>query len=248
MTRSRFMKKLSFIVLSVLLLMAACITLAACGDETGEKVSLTVAEGTVYSHGEQTVELTFSSTENGAYTFEEDIDASDVTVSDGLAGKTVTEVVRADGSTLRVTLSGTVTGEVGSEGSLGSIVVSGGISENATGTALVYVYIPQMMAESVSDSNIGEKHTCRSTFVLPYGTFNEEYVSDEYITLPDNNGTLEVSLADGKLKVTVKDYTPSDEYPKPVVRIAPEVTTFNKELYVYIGRATLGVGSGWDLV
>lgn len=241
------MKKYLCLVLSIMLA-AVCMVLTACGDETGEEISLTVAEGTVYSHGEQTVELTFSSTESGAYTFEEDIDVSDVTVSGGLAGKTVTEVVRADDSTLRVTLSGTVTDEVGSEGVLGSIVVSGGISENATGTALVYVYIPQMMAEGVSSSNIGEKYRFSSTFTLPYGAFIEEYVNAENIVLPDTNGTLEVGLTDGKLSIRVTDFIRSENYAYPVVCIAPEVTTFNKELYVYIGRATLGVGSGYDLV
>lgn len=240
------MKKFLCVLLSVMLA-AACLVFAACGDKTGEEISLTVAEGTLYSHGKQTVELTFSSAESGAYTFEEDIDAADVTVSGGLAGKTVTEVARADDSTLRVTLSGTVTGEVGNEGVLGSIVVSGGISENATGTALVNVYIPQMMAESVSSSNIGEKSRFSSTFTLPYGAFIEEYVGAENIVLPDTNGTLEVGLTDGKLHIRVKDFRPQG-YAYPFVRIAPEVTTFNKELYVYIGRATLGVGSGYDLV
>lgn len=169
-------------------------------------------------------------------------------MSGGLAGKTVTEATRADDSTLRVTLSGTVTGEVGNEGVLGLIVVSGGISENATGTALVNVYIPQMMAESVSSSNIGVKYRFSSTFTLPYGAFIEEYAGAENISLPDTNGTLEVGLTDGKLHIRVKDFIRPQEYAYPVVRIAPEVTTFNKELYVYIGRATLGVGSGYDLV
>ena len=132
---------------------------------------------------------------------------------------------------------------------LGSIVVSGGISENATGTALVNVYIPQMMAESASYSNIGEKYRFSSTFTLPYGTFIEEYAGAENIVLlPDTNGTLEVGLADGKLHIRVKDFTRPQGDAYPFVRIAPEVTTFNKELYVYIGRATLGVGSGYDLV
>ena len=131
---------------------------------------------------------------------------------------------------------------------LGSIVVSGGISENATGTALVNVYIPQMMAESVSSSNIGEKYRFSSTFTLPYGAFIEEYVGAENIVLPDTNGTLEVGLTDGKLNIRVTDFIRLQEYAYPVVRIAPEVTTFNKELYVYIGRATFGVGSGYDLV
>ena len=241
------MKKFLCALLSVMLA-AACLVFAACGDKTGEEISLTVAEGTLYSHGKQTVELTFSSAESGAYTFEEDIDAADVTVSGGLAGKTVTEATRADDHTLRVTLSGTVTGEVGNEGVLGSIVVSGGISENATGTALVNVYIPQMMAEGVSSSNIGEKYRFSSTFTLPYGAFIEEYVGAENIVLPDTNGTLEVGLTDGKLNIRVTDFIRLQEYAYPVVRIAPEVTTFNKELYVYIGRATFGVGSGYDLV
>lgn len=230
------------------MLAAACLVFAACGDKTGEEISLTVAEGTLYSHGKQTVELTFSSAESGAYTFEEDIDAADVTVSGGLAGKTVTEATRADDHTLRVTLSGTVTGEVGNEGVLGSIVVSGGISENATGTALVNVYIPQMMAESVSSSNIGEKSRFSSTFTLPYGAFIEEYAGAENIVLLDTNGTLEVGLTDGKLHIRVKDFIRPQGDAYPFVRIAPEVTTFNKELDVHIGRATFGVGSGYDLV
>ena len=241
------MKKFLCVLLSVMLA-AACLVFAACGDKTGEQISLTAAEGTLYSHGKQTVELTFSSEESGAYTFEEDIDVADVTVSGGLAGKTVTEVIRADDHTLRVTLSGTVTGKTESTGTLGSIVVSGGISENATGTALVYVYIPQMMAESVSSSNIGEKSRFSSTFTLPYGAFIEEYAGAENISLPDTNGTLEVGLTDGKLHIRVTDFIRSQEYAYPVVRIAPEVTTFNKELYVYIGRSTFGVGSGYDLV
>lgn len=241
------MKKFLCALLSVMLA-AACLVFAACGDKTGEEISLTVAEGTLYSHGKQTVELTFSSAESGAYTFEEDIDAADVTVSGGLAGKTVTEATRADDHTLRVTLSGTVTGEVGNEGVLGSIVVSGGISENATGTALVNVYIPQMMAESVSSSNIGEKSRFSSTFTLPYGAFIEEYAGAENIVLLDTNGTLEVGLTDGKLHIRVKDFIRPQGDAYPFVRIAPEVTTFNKELDVHIGRATFGVGSGYDLV
>lgn len=241
------MKKFLCALLSVML-EAACLVFAACGDKTGEEISLTVAEGTLYSHGKQTVELTFSSAESGAYTFEEDIDAADVTVSGGLAGKTVTEATRADDHTLRVTLSGTVTGEVGNEGVLGSIVVSGGISENATGTALVNVYIPQMMAESVSSSNIGEKSRFSSTFTLPYGAFIEEYAGAENIVLLDTNGTLEVGLTDGKLHIRVKDFIRPQGDAYPFVRIAPEVTTFNKELDVHIGRATFGVGSGYDLV
>lgn len=80
------MKKCLCAPLSIMLA-AGCVVLTACGDATGEEISLTVAEGTVYSHGEQTIELTFSSAESGAYTFEEDIDAADVTVSGGLAGK-----------------------------------------------------------------------------------------------------------------------------------------------------------------
>ncbi len=241
------MKKFLCALLSVMLA-AACLVFAACGDKTGEQISLTAAEGTLYSHGKQTVELTFSSAESGAYTFEEDIDVADVTVSGGLAGKTVTEVARADDSTLRVTLSGTVTGKTESTGTLGSIVVSGGISENATGTALVYVHIPQMMAEGASSSNIGEKYRFSSTFTLPYGAFIEEYAGAENISLPDTNGALEVGLTDGKLHIRVTDFIRSQEYAYPFVRIAPEVTTFNKELDVYIGRATLGVGSGYDLV
>lgn len=34
----------------------------------------------------------------------------------------------------------------------------------------------------------------------------------------------------------------------PAVRIAAEVTTFHKDLYVYVGVPAMGQGSGYDLV
>ena len=105
-----------------------------------------------------------------------------------------------------------------------------------------------MTTSGVSSSNIGGLHNYSSTFVLPYGSFVEEYVNTEYITLPDTNGTLEVSLTEGALYVRVKGFTLSEGVSYPVVRIAAAVTTFNKDLYVYVGLAGTGQGSGYDLV
>ena len=77
----------------------------------------------------------------------------------------------------------------------------------------------------------------------------EENVDTDHITLPDANGTLEVSLTEGGgLHVSVKGFVRTEESSYPVVRIAAEVTTFNKELYVYVGVAAVGQGGGYDLV
>ena len=51
-----------------------------------------------------------------------------------------------------------------------------------------------------------------------------------------------------KLKVKVNDAIPSGKGRLPVVRIALEVTSSNKERYAYVGRTTFGVGFGYDLV
>lgn len=240
------MKKLSILLLTALFAVM-CVTLVACGGE-GESVALS-ASNNLYSHGEQTVKITFSSTESGEHVFEEDISVSDVAVGDGLVGKEVVSVVYESSTTVSVTLSGTVTGAVGSQGLLGYISVNGGISDRATGTAYLTVYKPQMTTNTSSSSNIGSLHSYSSTFLLPYGSFVEEYVNTEYITLPDTNGTLEVSLTgEGGLYVRVKDFTLSEGVSYPAVRIAAEVTTFDKELYVYVGVPAMGQGGGYDLV
>lgn len=240
------MKKLSILLLTALFAVM-CVTLVACGGE-GESVALS-ASNNLYSHGEQTVKITFSSTESGEHVFEEDISVSDVAVGDGLVGKEVVSVVYENSTTISVTLSGTVTETVGSEGLLGYIAVNGGISDKVTGTAYLTVYKPQMTTSASSSSNIGSLHNYSSTFVLPYGSFVEEYVNTEYITLPDTNGTLEVSLTgDGELYVRVKGFTLSEGVSYPAVHIAAEVTTFNKELYVYVGVPAMGQGGGYDLV
>lgn len=240
------MKKVFYIVLSALLA-AMCMTLAACGAE-GESVALS-ASNNVYSHGEQTVQIKFSSSAGEGYVFEENISVSDISVGDGLVGKEVVSVSCVDASTISVTLSGTVTGTVGNEGLLGYIAVNGGISDRATGTAYLTVYKPQMMTSGTSSSNIGDLHNYSSTFTLPYGSFVEEYVNAEHITLPDANGTLEVRLTEeGELYIRVKNFTLSEGVSYPVVHIAAEVTTFNKEMYVYVGVPAIGQGSGYDLV
>lgn len=240
------MKRLSLMLHSALLA-AMCIIFVACGGE-GESIALSASDN-VYSHGEQTVQLTFSSSAGGDYRFEEDISLSDISVGDGLIGKEVVSVVYENSTTISVTLAGTVTGTVGKEGLLGYIAVNGGISDKAFGTAYLTVYKPQMTTSGTSSSNIGNLHSYSSTFVLPYGSFIEEYVDAEHITLPDTNGTLEVSLTEeGELYVRVKDFLLSEGVSYPAVHIAAEVTTFNKELYVYVGVPAMEQGGGYDLV
>ncbi len=235
------------IVLSVLLT-ALCFGLAACDGGETMTVSLS-ASNNVYSHGEQTVLIAFASTEKDAYVFEKGISVSDVTVGGGLEGKKVVSVSYVDDSTISVTLSGTVSGTVGKEGLLGSVAVNGGISGKATGTAYLTVYKPQMTTEGTSYSNIGNKYSFSSTFKLPYGAFAEEYVDTEHISLPDANGTLEVSLTEEKnLKIRVNGFVRTGSAVYPTVRIAVEVTSFGKELYVYVGVAAIGQGGGYDLV
>lgn len=240
------MKKLSCILLLALLAVLS-ITFVACGGDE-ESVALS-ASNNVYSHGEQTVQLTFSSLDGGEHTFEKDIAVTDITVGDGLVGKKVTSVVYVDSNTISITLSGTVTGTVGKDGLSGYISVNGGISGRAIGTAYLQVYKPQMTTSGTSSSNIGELHNYSSTFVLPYGSFVKEYVNTEHITLPDSNGTIEVKLTEkGELYIRVKNFVLSEGITSPVVRIAAEVTTFNKELYVYVGVPAMGQGGGYDLV
>lgn len=239
--------KRTALVLILVLLATMCITFVACEGE-GESIALSASEN-IYSHGEQTVQITISSLAGGDYRFEEDISVADVSVGDGLEGKEVVSVVYENSTTISVTLSGTVTGTVGKEGLLGYIAVNGGISDKAVGTAYLTVYKPQMSTSGTSSSHVRGLYSFYSTFVLPYGSFVEEYVNTGYITLPDTNGTLEVRLTDeGELYVRVKDFTLSDGVSYPTVCIAAEVTTFNKELYVFVGVPIMGQGSGYDLV
>ena len=75
------MKKFFCIAAAALTAALLCMALVACGG-SGEVISLS-ASNNVYSHGEQTVQLTFSASESKEYTFAEDISAADIAVGGG---------------------------------------------------------------------------------------------------------------------------------------------------------------------
>ena len=224
------MKKVFILVGSLIIALLATV-LAACAEV--EDVSLS-ASANVYSIGEQTIEISVSETDDTGCTFEESISTSDLSVGDGLEGKEVTAVEYINETTIAVTLSGKVTGEVGDNGLLGYVSVNGGMTHGGTGSAYLNVLNPVMTTTGISDSTVADIRTFSSTFKLPYGSFVAENLKG--IVLPDDNGTLEVSLtAAGELKVTVTGFTPTAEFTHPVVMIPANATTFEKELYVYVG-------------
>ncbi len=237
------MKKTVVVFLVVVVLVAVFgVAFVAC-NTVGDNIGL-YCNDLLYSHGEQTINITIT---NNTHTFNESIAVSDVTVGDGLEGKEVIAVAYVDETTISVTLSGTVTLPA-DETTLGIITVSGGISDNAIGTAYAYVYTPKMTTTGVSSQKIGSVYSCSTTFVLPYGSFVEEYITTDYITLLSDSGSLSVELTDaGNLKIKVIGYESTSGHIYPEVKIAAEVTTFNKELTVYIGYSVFQ-DTGYSLV
>ncbi len=219
-------------------------------EGTGEKVSLSVESGTAYADGDQVISV---SLDTAGYSFESDISASDISLDGDLVGKSVSSVSYVSSSSIDITISGSITNSFEKTG-LGYINIDGGISGNAYGVAAVNVYKTQMHNNlySVSTSPKGDgTYQFSASFYLPYGNFVEEYATTDYVALTSDNGEItKLYITDtGNLYVHVESFTRETTSSYPQVHIAPEVTTFNKDIYAYVGYMTFpGDGNGYDLV
>ncbi len=241
------MKK-SISIMMATLMAAFSTTLVGCSES--ESIHLN-ATGELSTHGEQTIEINIDQ-DYSDYSFQESISIKDISFSDAFDGKSVQSVTYNSASSISVTISGTLTSGIDtmdkSEGIVGGIYVNGGISNNAVGSVYVRAFYPEMITTTAGMSAGTTTYTFSSTFKLPYGSFVEEYLTSEYITLPNDNGTISLTLTDaGYLHVAVSNFTRSDDYSYPVISMAAEVTTFNKTLYTYVGVA-MTHGSGVDLL
>ena len=83
-----------------------------------------------------------------------------------------------------------------------------------------------------------------SEFTLPYESFVAENVNTENIDVPVDGVTVTVSITTtGALRIEVVGFEPFTHegvtYNHPVAKIDACVTTFNKEIYVFIGDSAL---------
>jgi hypothetical protein len=141
-------------------------------------------------------------------------------------------------------VDGKVTADSTHADDLGTITVARqALNNNSSGNCYVKVnYEPQMTASGIYGS-IGEHYVnCSSVFTLPYGSFIAENVNEENISVIAGDATVSISMTDeGELKIYVKGYDPyyfgeDVFYEYPMAKISANVTTFNVDLWVYIGK------------
>jgi hypothetical protein len=236
------MKNLAVAALAAVTLSCVAVGFAACND--GDESYYNLSEsGTIYYEGEQTVTLSISDTTEEKTTFKESVKTSDITLSGLLVGKTVTQVTYESSTQLSLVLDGKVTATSAEADGYGTITVAKtAMANNAEANCIVRVdFDPHMMVRSYSSLSTANGKTCTSTFELPYGSFIAENVNTDNIIVPIDGVEVTTTLTEeGYLKITVKGYTPytSDNgtvFNYPVAKISANVTTFNKDLYVYIG-------------
>jgi hypothetical protein len=214
---------------------SACLFLLAACSSTSNQAVLEI-DGTIYNDGVQIVTLTLSSDDDAS--FNEDISAADVTLTGLLEDKEIVEVYYVDETTLLLGLSGEVEGSADKTSEI--MIDASGISTDQEVSAAVQVdFEPYITVESNSYSDSNGIINASGTYTLPYGSFNEDALSDENIQLV-GDGELSYSLSDeGSLTIAVTNYADDSNdneigYPQAV--LSKEVTTFHTEIILYIGN------------
>lgn len=221
------MKKVKFLLVAIVCLFIAVLT--AC---TKNHYVFTNVSGIIYAKGTQTVTVTVS---DDSTTFEKDLKPEYITLSEKLKGKTVDSFTYVSDYKAEVTLSGildTINTDV--EYSYFNIeLLNDALKGNSTATVSLTVYSTAPKVSAFSALFTGK--TASSTFSLPYGNFVEENCNAQNITLPDSNGEIEIKLENNQLSITVRNFVPTGSTNYPIVKVAANCTSFNIDLYLYIG-------------
>jgi hypothetical protein len=234
-------KNLAMAALAAITLSCVGLALAGCG-ETESYYNLSES-GTIYYEGEQTVKLSISEYTENKTTFKDSITKDDITLSGVLEGKTVKDVSYVSETEVSLVLDGAVTANSTQADDYGTITVaSNAMANNAAANCITRVnFNPSISVIDNSHVTIAGIVNCSSTFQLPYGSFISENVNTDNIVVPADDVEVTTTVTDaGNLKITVNNYLPeADEngnvYNYPVAKISANVTTFNTDLYVYIG-------------
>jgi hypothetical protein len=237
-------RNLAIAALAVISLSCAAIGLAACNNGDDSYYNLNES-GTIYYEGEQTVKLSVSDTTKNKTTFKDSITKSDITLSGVLAGKTVKDVTYVSSTEISLVVDGEVTANETQADDYGTITVAkSAMANNASANCLARVdFNPELRVVDNSYSIIAGVVDCSSTFELPYGSFNEDNVTTDNIIVPaDDVEVITEITTDGNLKITVNNYlSEADDETAinyPVAKISANVTTFNTDLYVYVGTGS----------
>lgn len=223
------MKKVKLLLVAIVCLFIG--VLASCAKN---HYVFTDVSGIVYAKGTQTVTVRVS---EESTTFNKELKLEYITLSEQLKGKTVDSFTYVSDYKAEITLSGTLD-SINTEVSynyynleLSSDALKG--NSTATVTFTVYSSAPKISPFSVFYIS---GSTASSTFSLPYGNFIEESCNAQNITLLDSNGEItEIKLEDNQLLITVRNFTPTDVTEYPIVKVSANCTSFNIELYLYIG-------------
>jgi hypothetical protein len=247
--KEKIMKKknLAIAVLSIATVACSAVALAGCG-ETESYYNL-YESGTIYYEGEQTVKLSISEYSENKTTFKDSVTKDDITLSGVLEGKTVKDVSYVSATELSVVVDGAVTANSTQANDYGTITVANtAMANNATANCLAKVdFNPSVKVVGNSYGSIAGLVNCSSTFQLPYGSFISENVNTDNIIVPADDVEVTTTITDaGNLKITVNNYLPetdengnaTDTSKYPVAKISANVTTFNTDLYVYIGTGS----------
>jgi hypothetical protein len=238
-------RKIAMAALAAVTLSCAAAGLAACGEE--ESYYNLYESGTIYYEGEQTVKLSISDSTENKTTFKDSITKDDITLSGVLAGKTVTSATYVSATEVSLVLDGAVTANETQADDYGTITVAkSAMANNATANCIAKVdFNPQVTVVSNSYSTIAGLANCSSTFKLPYGSFIESNVTTDNIIVPADDVEVVASVTtEGYLKICVHNYLPVTDdsgnvYKYPIAKISANVTTFNTDLYVYIGTGSV---------
>lgn len=227
-------------VIMILVIIMTGLLFTGCFDDDSDTYNSFMASENLYFDGEQTISIS-PSEYNETSTFLDTITKDDVKVSSGiLSGKTVKSVEYVDENKINVTFSGKVTAKEPQDerDRIGKITISHKATKNGkAGSVYVKVnYHPKMTCFDAKISNT----TYRSVFTLPYGSFISENVNTTFITVPGYAYTVAIT-DEGGLQIEVSNFTPfeDDDGQKvefPVAKIDANVTTFNKVLYVEVGK------------
>ena len=223
------MKK--FNILNIILLFLLAGLFVSCASY---HFTFTDVEGRLYAMGTQTITVTTSDDAK----FEEKLETSYVTLSDKLKGKTVDSIKYISETKAELTISGRLE-NYSTESSYDYYsfeLSTKALKGNTSATVMVTVYLssPTIRANSVLFTT---DKMASSTFSLDYGSFIEENCTTNNITLPDSNGSItSVKVEQNQLLITVEDYKSIEESKYPVVKISASCTTFDVDIYVYVGQ------------
>lgn len=216
--------------------------LTSCKEDVEYHYNLTTS-GTIYFNGEQTISLIPSEYNEYATTFLSTISKDDITFGGTLVGKNLKEVEYVSDKEVKLSVDGKVTADSSKSKEFGTIKVSHkALKNNADGIATFYVnFEPELTTEGVTIGTIGKKKNYSSKLKLPFGSFIEENVNTTNITVPLDDVTVDVKyISTTEIDIQVNNFEEFEyegkTYEFPVAKLGANVTSFNKDLYIEIGK------------